>query len=165
MLYTFGHDFFSSVSQGNRNQRGMGFAWNNHRSSWVGSGRQWGQCTQTLSNLNVSKSPGPDKFHPRVLYVLRDIISKQLAIIFQTSLRSGVLPDHWKRANITAIHKKGSRKIFSLEDCELLQHDVDRLVGWTKNSLLKFHPDKCTFMRIGKTTVGANNYTMGENKH
>ena len=57
------------------------------------------------------------------------------------------------------------RYIFSEEDCELLQHDVDRLVGWTKNSLPKFHPDKCTFMRIGKTTVGANNYTMGENKH
>ena len=66
---------------------------------------------KALSNLNVSKCPGPDKFHPRVLYKLRDIIIKPLAIIFQTSLRSGVLPDDWKRANITAIHKKGSKKV------------------------------------------------------
>ena len=31
-------------------------------------------------------------------------------MIFRLSLDKGVLPDDWKRANICALHKKGSRK-------------------------------------------------------
>ena len=62
-----------------------------------------------LSNLNITKSPGPDLLHPRVLYEIRREISQPLQIIFTTSLHSGKLPMEWKSANVVAIHKKGNK--------------------------------------------------------
>jgi hypothetical protein len=50
------------------------------------------------------------------------------------------------------------------EDCDILQRDIDNMYAWTNNSLLKFHPDKCTSMRIGKTKVPMKEYTMGPEK-
>ena len=63
--------------------------------------------------MKISKSPGPDEIHPRVLYELRDIISLPLSIIFETSVNSGQMPDDWKIAEIVAIYKKGDKKIAS----------------------------------------------------
>ena len=60
--------------------------------------------------LKNGKSAGPDNFHPRVLKELADHISGPLARLFEISLREAVLPIDWKEANITALHKKGSRK-------------------------------------------------------
>eukprot|EP00794_Sanderia_malayensis_P014125 gene14125-15603_t len=64
-----------------------------------------------LSDLNISKSPGPDGLHPRVLKELRVSLLKPLQIIFSCSIRNGKLPDEWKEAKISAIFKKGSRKL------------------------------------------------------
>lgn len=64
-----------------------------------------------LDKLKISKSPGPDSIHPRVLNELADIIAKPLSIIFETSVTESRLPEDWKCANITAIHKKGDRKV------------------------------------------------------
>ena len=63
-----------------------------------------------ISQLNVCKSPGPDSFHPRVLYELRHELCEPLHIIFTTSYKSGKLPADWRSANITAIYKKGNKK-------------------------------------------------------
>ena len=60
-----------------------------------------------LDKLNVSKSAGADGIHPKVLYELRNEIAPVLTIIFNASLRSGVVPKGWKSAKITALHKKG----------------------------------------------------------
>ena len=57
------------------------------------------------------KSPGPDGIHPRVLNELADCISIPLSIIFNTSLTTGKLPKEWKQANISPIHKKGSKTL------------------------------------------------------
>ena len=59
---------------------------------------------KALSKLNISKSPGPDGVHPRILYELRDVLCKPLSLIFKSSLESGVVPTEWKKANITAIY-------------------------------------------------------------
>jgi hypothetical protein len=64
-----------------------------------------------LSKINTVKSPGPDGIHPRVLLEAREIVSKPISLIFEASLKSGNLPRAWKEANITAIHKKGSKKV------------------------------------------------------
>jgi hypothetical protein len=64
---------------------------------------------KVLNKLNCSKSPGPDGIHPRVLYELRKVLSLPLSIIYQTSVNTGILPDDWKEANITAIFKKGNK--------------------------------------------------------
>ena len=56
------------------------------------------------------KSPGPDKVHPRLLKLLSSSVAKPLNVIFNTSLRTGILPDDWKKAHVSAIFKKGERK-------------------------------------------------------
>jgi len=63
-----------------------------------------------LSQLNIYKSPGPDSFHPRVLYELRHELCELLYSIFSTSYFSGKLPADWRIANITAVHTKGNKK-------------------------------------------------------
>ena len=62
-----------------------------------------------FKKLKVNKSPGPDKIHPRVLHEIADIISTPVTYIFNTSLRNKTLPTEWKRANVAAIFKKGSK--------------------------------------------------------
>ena len=63
------------------------------------------------SKLKTVKSPGPDGVHPRVINELADCISIPLSTIFNTSLTTGKLPIEWKQANISPIHKKGSKKL------------------------------------------------------
>ena len=64
-----------------------------------------------LQKLNVNKSAGNDKLHPRILKELAHKISYPLSVIFNQSLTHGVLPEDWRRANITPIHKKGKKKV------------------------------------------------------
>ena len=42
------------------------------------------------------------------------------------------------------------RIITSIEDQQLLQCDLDSLAKWSDKWLLKFHPDKCKLMHLGK---------------
>ena len=60
-----------------------------------------------LCNLNISKSPGPDTLHRKVLYECQGVIVYPLFLIFSKSLQSGKIPLHWKLAEITAIFKRG----------------------------------------------------------
>jgi hypothetical protein len=64
-----------------------------------------------LKKLNHGKSPGPDGIHPRVLNELSNSISEALCVIFNTSIRTSTLPDDWLTAHVSAIYKKGSRKL------------------------------------------------------
>ena len=45
----------------------------------------------------------------RYVKKLASVISQPLAIIFRKSIAEGVVPQEWKRANITPLFKKGSR--------------------------------------------------------
>jgi len=45
-----------------------------------------------LEKLNVSKSPGPDGLHPRILYETRSKITTPLKLIFEASLKLKELP-------------------------------------------------------------------------
>ncbi|KAJ7408426.1 hypothetical protein BTVI_59601 [Pitangus sulphuratus] len=56
-----------------------------------------------LSHMNSHKSMGPDGIHPRVMREL----AEELTIIYQQSWLTGEVPDDWKLANVTPIHKKG----------------------------------------------------------
>ena len=64
-----------------------------------------------LMQLKISKAPGPDQLHPRLLKELSEEISLSLEIIFNQSLKQGCLPKIWKVGEISAIFKKGNRRV------------------------------------------------------
>ena len=56
------------------------------------------------------------------------------------------------------------RKIYSEEDAKQLQHDIDILDTWSKKWLLRFHPDKCHVLTLGKfdNITHTERYKLGE---
>ena len=62
-----------------------------------------------LEKLNIYKSSGPDGIHPHVLQKTAKAMSVPLTHIFQQSLETGEVPEDWRTANVTPIHKKGDR--------------------------------------------------------
>ena len=68
------------------------------------------QISKIINALKPNKSQGPDRIHPRILKETNQCITSPLEKIFRKSLEEGILPDDWKSANVTAIHKNGDRK-------------------------------------------------------
>ena len=70
-------------------------------------------CTTGVENLlkklKPHKAAGPDQLKPLVLKEIASAIAPCLQHIFQRSLDEGIVPDDWKRANVTPIFKKGSK--------------------------------------------------------
>ena len=83
--------------------------------------------------------------HPRILHEIRSVIVTPLTLMFQTSVRTGVLPAAWKKANITAIHKTGSKHVAGIYRpvsltsiiCKVMESIVrDALIKYMKDNLL-----------------------------
>ncbi|KAI8479169.1 hypothetical protein Bbelb_430920 [Branchiostoma belcheri] len=62
-----------------------------------------------LLRLKPKKATGVDKIPSRLLKDSAPIIVKPLAHIFNLSIASGEVPDDWKLAKISPIHKSGNR--------------------------------------------------------
>ena len=62
-----------------------------------------------LKRLNPNKSVGPDGVHPRTLKEAHAELALPLAKLFQKSLDTKQVPQDWRNANITPVHKGGSR--------------------------------------------------------
>ena len=62
-----------------------------------------------LKNLNPHKACGPDNIKPIVLKELADVLTPIVTLIFQDSLKQGVVPTDWQKANVTPIYKKGEK--------------------------------------------------------
>ena len=67
-------------------------------------------------NLNPYKSPGPDELHRRILKELSNELSLPLFLIFSNSFSKGELPQDWKDAITTPLHKKGEKKLPATTD-------------------------------------------------
>ena len=63
-----------------------------------------------LSILNPNKSPGSDNLHPSILREMKNVLDKPLTMLYQETLTTGMIPDDWKHAKVTAIFKKGEKK-------------------------------------------------------
>jgi len=68
-----------------------------------------GDVLEILKNMRTDKSPGPDGIYPRLLREARHEIAAPLAMIFASSLSTGVIPDDWRVANVVPLFKKGNR--------------------------------------------------------
>ena len=62
-----------------------------------------------LRRLVINKAPGIDNLVPKVLIETAEYICKPLSIIYNESLNCGIVPTDWKRANVTAVFKKGPK--------------------------------------------------------
>ena len=52
------------------------------------------------------------------------------------------------------------RKIENAEDSDKLEEDLSKVYKWSEKWLLKFHPQKCSVMRIGKEYPPLHSYKM-----
>ena len=66
-----------------------------------------------LDNLNLYKSPGSDELYPRILKESSNELSLPVCLIFSKSFSEGELPQDWKDAIITPLHKKGEKEFAS----------------------------------------------------
>ena len=62
-----------------------------------------------LKSLNVNKSPGPDKVHPRILKECAHELCYPIHKLFVRSMREGRVPIKWKDAEVRPIFKKGKK--------------------------------------------------------
>ncbi|KAF2351729.1 Reverse transcriptase domain [Trinorchestia longiramus] len=69
------------------------------------------EVEEQLSILNPYKSTEPDGLGPRILKETAKVISEPLTNIFNRSLETGIVPEDWKRANVTPIFEKGNKQI------------------------------------------------------
>ena len=86
------------------------------------------------------------------------VLGPLLFVIYINDLPDNVLSSILLFADDTKIFKE----VNSLNDSLVIQRDIDELVRWSKDWLLKFHPDKCHVLTLGKLTniVHAHPYTL-----
>jgi hypothetical protein len=62
-----------------------------------------------LSELNIHKCPGSDELHPKLLFELKNQLTRPLTNLFRISLDTGIVPQEWKEARVLPLFKKGKR--------------------------------------------------------
>ena len=64
------------------------------------------EVRDTLKSLPIGKAAGPDLINNRLLKELAQPLALSLSDLFNLSLSSGSVPNIWKEANVSPIHKK-----------------------------------------------------------
>ena len=66
-----------------------------------------------IARLRLNTATGPEEVSATLLKCCAPVIVDHLANIFNTSLKSGTVPDEWKVSRITPIFKKGDASLVS----------------------------------------------------
>ncbi len=67
------------------------------------------QVFQKLKNLPPKLSSGPDGLPSILLKKLASVLDVPLSKIFNASIEQGKIPDQWREATVSALHKKGEK--------------------------------------------------------
>ena len=86
------------------------------------------------------------------------VLGPILFVLYINDLPSNILSDVYMFADDTKIFNI----IKSPEDQETLQNDLDTLSMWSDKWLLKFHPEKCKVMHLGKAGDTEYSYKLKE---
>ena len=73
-----------------------------------------------LDTINCKKAIGIDGLHPKLLQMAADYIAAPLTYMFNRSLKSSQIPQDFKRARITPIHKGGTFEISNFRPISIL---------------------------------------------
>ena len=65
------------------------------------------KVVKAIRSLKPTKAPGPDLVYPRFLIEGGKELAEVLSLMFNASMRSGVIPQDWRCANVVPIFKKG----------------------------------------------------------
>ena len=71
------------------------------------------EVKKLLQKLKTDKAQEPDEMHPYFLKETAEELALPLSIIFTESLESSQVPEEWKKGRITALFKKGSKRLAS----------------------------------------------------
>lgn len=94
---------------------------------------------EAIRCLKLNKAAGVDGLTSTLLKESLEGIIEPLGVIFRESLDTGEIPKDWKLANVTAIYKKGSKKLpENYRPISLTSHICKILERIIKNELVQF---------------------------
>ncbi|KAK3884189.1 hypothetical protein Pcinc_011534 [Petrolisthes cinctipes] len=103
------------------------------------------EIERKIIELKANKSPGPDRFLPRVLREVHGEVSRHLCMVFNRVIQTGCVPRDWREAEVTPIFKKGDAsqpsnyRPISLTSivCKLMERImVDKITAHLESNLL-----------------------------
>ena len=71
------------------------------------------EITNVITSFNSNNVSGPNSIPSRILFLLKNEISKQLADVFNLSFMTGVFPSVFKTAKVVPVFKKDSKLDYS----------------------------------------------------
>ncbi|KAA0201322.1 hypothetical protein HAZT_HAZT010647 [Hyalella azteca] len=103
-----------------------------------------------FAGLHVGKASGPDGIPSIVLATAADELAEPVPYLFRLSIEKGQIPAVWKKAAVTPVFKTANNyRPTTRNGIDNLQRDFDHLQAWSNRWLLKFHPEKCSVIKLG----------------
>ena len=86
------------------------------------------EITNIISSLNSSKASGPNSIPYRILFLLKNEISKQLADLFNLSFMTGVFPFVLKTTKVVPVFKKDSKSDYNNHRLISLLSNIEKIL-------------------------------------